>query len=248
MTCSTFASTAEFASLDEATFDRRWFTHVPALDTPKQGRSRRDFLKAASSSLLAFGAASPALASPLIFSAPEDSASVEGGTSPGQALESLALGEIPGDFWFRPRELWLRRHNTQEEVRAVYWKDGQIQPDGYWRLCALLRDRKANLMTAMDPAILDVLRGINGYYEAWRYPHPIVITSGYRTLRTNNSLEGAAKNSMHLHGRAIDLFVPGIPPQHIGALSAHLRQGGVGYYPQRGFTHVDTGRLRVWRG
>lgn len=155
---------------------------------------------------------------------------------------------MPTDFWERPRELWLRRHGTKEEVRLTYWRDGALVADGYWQACAVLRDRKANRMTAIDPAVLDVLRGIHGYYEAWRWKHPIVITSGYRTGATNSSTEGAAKNSMHLFGKAVDLYVPGIPVDHIRRLGLYLQQGGVGYYPDNGFTHLDTGKIRTWRG
>jgi uncharacterized protein YcbK (DUF882 family) len=133
-------------------------------------------------------------------------------------------------------------------VRAVYWRDGKIQPEGYWRICALLRDVRANRMTHMDPVLLDVLRGILGYYHAWGWLQPLVITSGFRTAQTNRALgESAAKNSMHLHGRAVDLMMANIPARDIGVLALHFQRGGVGFYPSRGFTHIDTGRPRVWQ-
>ena len=166
-----------------------------------------------------------------------------------EALHELALGEIPRDFWQRPRELHLQRQGTNELLRAVYWKDGKLLPEGYWAACNLLRDVRANMMTYMDPAILDILRGIVGYYEAWNWKYPIIITSGYRTPQTNNKLgEGAAKNSMHLYGRATDLYMQRIPVAHLAQLGMHFQRGGVGFYPQRGFVHLDTGRIRSWRG
>lgn len=167
-----------------------------------------------------------------------------------QAMKSLALGEIPRDFWERPRELHLQRQGTSERVRIAYWKDGKIVPDGYWAICRVLRDVRANMMTYMDPAMLDILRGIVGYYEAWNWQYPIIITSGYRTAGTNNGLaaEGAAKNSMHLYGRATDLYMQRIPVEHLAALGKHFQRGGVGFYPGRGFVHLDTGKLRSWRG
>ncbi len=114
----------------------------------------------------------------------------------------------------------------------------------------MLRDVQANVMTTMDPTVLDILRGVLGFYQAWRWPHPIVVTSGFRTVATNNRYlkEGAARNSMHLYGKGVDLFIPGIPAKDVAALGVHLQQGGVGFYPDRGFTHLDTGRLRLWRG
>jgi uncharacterized protein YcbK (DUF882 family) len=177
------------------------------------------------------------------------------GREPGYAAPSghkrpLALGEIPSNFWDLPRELWLLREATREQVRAVYYADGRIQPDGYWQLCAVLRDVSANVMTRMNPLVLDVLRGIYGFYQAWRYHQPIVVTSGFRTDATNRRLlaEGAARNSMHLYGCAVDLRMPGVRADDLGRLVLHLRAGGVGIYADRNFVHADTGRLRTWRG
>ena len=173
-------------------------------------------------------------------------------SGPQQALRQLALGEIPEDFWERPRELNIQR--DREHLKIVYWRNGKLVPEGYWAACQLLRDVRANQMTYMDPAVLDILRGLLGYYEAWGWSQPIIINSGFRTATTNNSLlsEGAAKNSMHLYGRAVDLHMEGIPVAHLMQLGLYFKSGGVGFYPPTsrriGFVHLDTGRLRTWRG
>jgi len=182
---------------------------------------------------------------------------VGGGSGPRQALRQLALGEIPADFWEHPRELDLQRGN--DHLKIIYWRDGQLVPEGYWAACRLLRDARANQMTYMDPAVLDILRGLLGYYQAWGWNQPLIINSGFRTVETNNALvnnknkrEGAAKNSMHLYGRAVDLHMAGIPVAHLMQLGLYFRRGGVGFYPPTtdrvGFVHLDTGRLRTWRG
>jgi uncharacterized protein YcbK (DUF882 family) len=218
--------------------------------------TRRGFLQTAAIVLgSGFFPTTAKAAGPVIFNAPSTSALLSSTATLEQPHVALAavplrLGQIPDNFWSQPRELWLRRQGTTEEIREVYWRDGNIVPEGYWKICALLRDAKANVMTTMDPGILDVLWGITGYYRAWRWMQPIVATSGFRTLATNSSLmhEGAARNSMHLYGKAIDVFIKGVPPKDIGILGLHLRQGGVGFYPSKGFTHLDTGRMRTWRG
>lgn len=254
------------ARLGSHLFSRKHFSDIdfeaPGLSANQRSglqalASRRAFLKGASLALA--GMACPALseargqAEPLIFAPEPDSPQAAPGDSSQVPQfvqqETLRLGEIPADFWQRPRELWLRRHPTGQETRIVYWRDGQLVADGYWQACAMLRDVRANVMTSMDPTLLDVLRGVFGFYNAWRWPHPIVITSGFRTVKTNNAIgEGAAKNSMHLYGRAADLHVPGVPTKDVAALGMHLQQGGVGFYPSKGFTHLDTGRLRLWKG
>jgi len=164
-----------------------------------------------------------------------------------QIYNSREIGE---DFWFRPRELWLKSQKTGESLKLAYWVDGKIIPDNYWRICALLRDVRENLMAAMDPLLLDLLRGVTGYYQAWNWPHPIIVTSGFRTIKTNNKLssEGAHKNSMHLYGKAADITIPGISPSHIGTLVSNLQKGGVGIYPDRNFVHIDsnTDKIKTW--
>lgn len=261
------------ARLDLSAFDLK---HAPvAVGThPCPVRSplanRRGFLRAAAG-LVAAGLFEPAMASPggLVFNLDQQAASTAASAAPEvaqpgsdqpqpelvapavpqqPAMKQLALGEIPADFWEQPRELNLQR--GKEHLKIVYWRDGQLCSDGYWAACRLLRDLHVNEMTYMDPAMLDILRGITGYYEAWNWVEPIMITSGFRTLATNNSLrkEGAALNSMHLYGRATDLYMQGIPPAHLAQLGLYFHGGGVGFYPQRGFVHLDTGRLRTWRG
>lgn len=239
------------ARLTAGTFSRRHLSGLPRLDSAvvdDSACSRRKFLRIATLALS--GVAGMARAdSQLVFS-PQDESTAKSAQIPSAPSTPLRLGEIPADFWTRPRELWLRRQGRAEQVKVVYWQDGQIQAEGYWQACAILRDVRANLMTTMDPTVLDILRGLTGYYQAWNWPHPIVVTSGYRTLATNKALagEGAAKNSMHLYGRAADLYIPGIPQKDVGNLARYFAQGGVGFYPGKGFTHLDTGALRVWRG
>jgi uncharacterized protein YcbK (DUF882 family) len=45
---------------------------------------------------------------------------------------------------------------------------------------------------------------------------------------------------------AVDLRVPGRPLPRIRAAAVALRRGGVGYYPESDFVHLDTGRVRAW--
>lgn len=151
-------------------------------------------------------------------------------------------------FWDYPRTLWLKRPQTGEEQRLVYWANGQYDTNGYRQACHLLRDVQANQTVVMDPVLLDILRGIQGWFEAAGISKPIVINSGYRSPHTNANTEGAAKNSMHLHGKAADLWLPDVPADYLARLALYLQGGGVGIYASRGFVHVDSGRLRAWRG
>lgn len=166
---------------------------------------------------------------------------------------SLATIAVPGtgmcqSFWDYPRTLWLKRPASGEERRIVYWANGNYLVDGYREACHILRDVRSDVTVAMDPVLLDILRGIQGWFEVAGIQRPIVLNSGYRTPKTNSLTEGAARASQHVSGKAADIWVPDVPADYLARLAAYLRGGGVGFYPSKGFIHVDSGQLRSWRG
>jgi uncharacterized protein YcbK (DUF882 family) len=58
--------------------------------------------------------------------------------------------------------------------------------------------------------------------------------------------DGVAKHSLHMEAKAIDIRLPGtnLAVLHKAAMAA--QGGGVGYYPDSQFVHMDTGRVRYW--
>jgi uncharacterized protein YcbK (DUF882 family) len=150
------------------------------------------------------------------------------------------------DFWIRDRALWLRRPNG-EEFYVVYWSGGQVDVANYVRLCYLLRDAHESQTVMMDVNLLNLLYGLQHWQELLlNRPTPILTTSGYRTSGTNQKTEGAARNSMHLYGRAADIKSNAYSPEILGRMAGFFGMGGVGHYPT--FTHVDTGQVRFWNG
>jgi hypothetical protein len=75
------------------------------------------------------------------------------------------------------------------------------------------------------------------------------ILSAYRTPETNAMLAkkglGAAENSQHLYGRALDVHLGDKLPEAMKAARA-MQRGGVGWYPHSNFMHIDTGPVRNW--
>jgi uncharacterized protein YcbK (DUF882 family) len=98
----------------------------------------------------------------------------------------------------------------------------------------------------MDPTLLDLICATQAWLKYYGHNAPIYINSGYRTIQTNSHLEGAAKNSMHLYGKALDFRVPGLTPMQIAQIAAKFQAGGIGIYPTKNFIHLDTGGVRVW--
>lgn len=144
------------------------------------------------------------------------------------------------------RTLVLRRDGPVTPVRYCN-RDGSLDRDGYLAACYLLRDVRAGRMVQIDPQLLDVLCGIQRWMEFNGRSSTIEITSGYRTVKTNDSAEGSGRHSMHLYGKAADIVVPGAPSTLIGAMVRRFnREGGTGIYLGKGFVHVDTGSSRTW--
>jgi hypothetical protein len=111
-----------------------------------------------------------------------------------------------------------------------------------------LRDHFTNKATAMEPRLVAVLLA-----AAARFRSDVVdVVSGFRHPKYNLILRKkghqVARDSQHSHGNAVDFFVPGVPAQQLQAWAKAQRAGGVGFYPDSGFVHMDTGPIRSWSG
>lgn len=155
-------------------------------------------------------------------------------------------GKEQENFWNRPRKIFIRRTATGEQSEIIYHANGQLHPQNYWLASYLLRDVKAKKMVYIDPRLLDLMSAVQAWLQYYGIKSPLYITSGFRTPQTNYGLEGAAKNSMHMHGKAIDFYVPQLNVKYVANIAAKFRAGGIGLYPSRGFIHLDTGGVRTW--
>lgn len=148
-----------------------------------------------------------------------------------------------------PDERVLRLYNTHtgESLKRVFWAEGSFVPDAMADINKLLRDHRNNKISEMDPRLLMLLDQVSAKFGGSDVLHVI---SGYRSPESNAKLArasgGVAKHSMHLEGKAIDIRMPGrdLASVHKAALAA--KGGGVGYYPDSQFVHLDTGRPRHW--
>jgi uncharacterized protein YcbK (DUF882 family) len=78
----------------------------------------------------------------------------------------------------------------------------------------------------------------------------IDIVCGYRTPWSNSYLRersrGVALHSQHMEAKAIDIRIPGVSTATVRDAALSLQRGGVGYYAQSNFVHVDVGPVRHW--
>ena len=63
-------------------------------------------------------------------------------------------------------------------------------------------------------------------------------------LRARSS--GVAKKSLHLLGNAIDVRLSDVKTAALRDAALAMRRGGVGYYQDSDFVHIDVGRVRRW--
>jgi uncharacterized protein YcbK (DUF882 family) len=111
----------------------------------------------------------------------------------------------------------------------------------------LMRDRATGEVRWIDARLLDCLFAVQALLGT---SEPFHIVSGYRSPETNARLRqagiGAALNSYHLKGKAVDLWLPGGAATAVHKAALAARRGGVGYYPDRHFVHLDVGPVRHW--
>ena len=146
-----------------------------------------------------------------------------------------------------PRALSFAHLHTGERPSLEYYCDGRYQPDALAAVNHLMRDFRTGEVGTMDPALLDLLHRLSGLTGTRR---PFEIISGYRSPATNEALRrrsgGVASHSLHMKGQAIDIRLADVPLAQLRDAALSMRGGGVGYYLQSDFVHVDTGRVRAW--
>lgn len=158
------------------------------------------------------------------------------------AMATVKSGGVDEQF------LWLIRRDTGEEIKDVFAANGEYVYDTYKRFCWLMRDLhvKNGGFVGVDGNLMNILHRIQNTLTSFGLHKPIMIHSGYRSPITNARTEGAAKNSYHVKGKAVDISIERMDPQLTGTLGMMVAKGGVGFYPSKNFIHLDTGDIRYW--
>lgn len=142
--------------------------------------------------------------------------------------------------------LQLVREGTDDSIAARYRIGDEYDTRALAELSWFWRDRvDGDEAVWVDPMLFDFVSSVQSTMaEIHGGVLPFVLTSGFRTQAHNRSIEGAARNSLHMGGRAGDFKVPGYPPKALAIAGRVFRGGGVGIYAR--FTHLDVGVDRCW--
>jgi uncharacterized protein YcbK (DUF882 family) len=167
-----------------------------------------------------------------------------------KALAFAPLGRVlagsPSAAAAQERALAFHHTHTGERLQVVYYAPGGYVADALASVDRLLRDFRTGEQHSIDPRLLDTLCALRLAFGGGTFE----IISGYRSPRTNAMLRrastGVAENSLHTTGRAIDVRLVGTATTRLRDAAIALGHGGVGYYPESDFIHLDTGRVRTW--
>ena len=158
------------------------------------------------------------------------------------------LEGLPGGL--SHRHLWIRQAGNGDELFARF-RTASGSPDrtGVQALRWVFRGwRDSNAAVAVDIRLFDLLATLQSSLSAIHdRAIPVTLNSGYRTRERNATIEGAAPNSQHVHGRAADITLNGIRPGTVAESADLIGAPGLGRY--RTFTHLDVGpEGRRWGG
>lgn len=166
------------------------------------------------------------------------------------ALSAAAMLASPAVATIRAvpeRRLRFLNTHTGEKLAATYWAEGDYVVSELHDIDAVLRDHRSGDIHPIDTDLLDLLYVLQTTVGSQR---TFEVISGYRSPATNATLRsrssGVAKRSYHMQGKAIDIRLPGCDLKRLHTAALSLKAGGVGYYPDSGFIHVDVGPRRSW--
>ena len=145
----------------------------------------------------------------------------------------------------------ISMHHTHrgDDITVTFKRNGRYDEDGLKKLNHFLRDWRTDDATNMDPQLFDAVWEVQREFGLDKKVH---IISSYRSPRTNAMLRkrssGVARHSLHMQGKAMDFFIPGVPLDRVREAGLRLQRGGVGFYPTSGspFVHMDVGSVRHW--
>lgn len=165
----------------------------------------------------------------------------------GAAAAALGAGRSAAAANAGAHQLSFYHIHTAEKLSITYRENGSLVPGALAEINRYLRDFRTEQVHDIDVALLDALHDLYTTFDA---RGNFEVISGYRSPRTNAALRhvtsGVAEHSLHIEGRAIDVRLTSAKTTGLRDAAIALAAGGVGYYPESNFVHVDTGAVRSW--
>jgi hypothetical protein len=176
------------------------------------------------------------------------------------ALWSLPPSKPIPDWRCRRRPVRMARYAGESDAFLHVHCDGSVAAEAIDRLTLMAREttapRPGELLPdepeqdalakgeftrgvrLVHPRLLWIIQRISDAFP-WR---TIYVFSGYRHDPSGGRPKPGSHHSMHSEGRAMDIYVMGIPNATLFQLCHKLDDVGCGYYPNSKFVHVDVRR------
>lgn len=138
-------------------------------------------------------------------------------------------------------------YDARKESLDVTFRDknGNPIPESIAKISTFLR----SLDGQPYPITLQLIDLVDTIQDHFHEP-VIEIISGYRSPDYNKSLKdtghAVANESLHMQGMAMDIHLDTTTEEAVRDYAQALSMGGVGWYPQNDFVHVDVGPKRTW--
>jgi uncharacterized protein YcbK (DUF882 family) len=158
-------------------------------------------------------------------------------------LAKPALAALPN-----ARSLEFDHTHTGERLSVVFAIGDRYLPEGLQRLNFFLRDHYSGEIGSIDPQLFDLLFQLR---QELGCEQPFQIISGYRCAQTNARLRSTVavewrSRACTCRARPSISALPACPLADLRDAAMSQGAGGVGFYPDDQFVHLDTGRVRSW--
>lgn len=138
--------------------------------------------------------------------------------------------------------------HTGRRLDIVYRRGDSYVPEALTRLDEFLKDWRTGDVFHYDPRLFDLLRDIET--KLGHGDDEVDVVCGYRSPWSNEFLRKnghhVARHSLHMQALAVDIRIAGISASRLRNAALALHRGGVGYYADSAFVHVDVGPVRRW--
>lgn len=164
-------------------------------------------------------------------------------------LGMISLPNATATVSARPEyRLRLFHVHTGKRLDIVYRRGDSYVPGALTRLDEFLKDWRTGDVLHYDPRLFDLLRDIET--KLGHSDDEVDVVCGYRSPWSNEFLRKnghhVARHSLHMQALAVDIRISGVSASRLRDAALALHRGGVGYYADSAFVHVDVGRVRRW--
>ncbi|MBX3182268.1 MAG: DUF882 domain-containing protein [Polyangiaceae bacterium] len=147
-----------------------------------------------------------------------------------------------------PRAVAIGRYGAEYDRFVLLECDGSIAPEALDRLSVMARPPGSPRPELPLPPYPDPTAAEHGeWLDGVRLLHPRVVwlvnklalAFPGRSVYLISGYRKDSHSSLHSKGRALDLFIQGVPNEDLFKYCRKLKDVGCGYYPNHPFVHVD---------